>query len=208
MRYREERPFEEIAQILGVPVGTAKSLVFRAKAELRRNLSATDMRCDEADALIDAFAEDALDGAERAFVAEHVAACERCRLAVDASRRLSSAIAALPSPQPSAAADARVLAAVAEERAYEVFRARNRHRLAALAGAAVVAAATVVVVASDQRRLARGPSRVPRPRRCSLDAYEGLPELGRAFPAIVAAVFACAAIVAVERAFAVRPRVR
>lgn len=38
MRYQEGRPFEEIARILEVPVGTAKSLVFRAKAELRRNM--------------------------------------------------------------------------------------------------------------------------------------------------------------------------
>lgn len=38
MRYQEGKPFEEIAAILGMPVGTAKSLVFRAKAELRRNL--------------------------------------------------------------------------------------------------------------------------------------------------------------------------
>jgi len=38
MRYSEGRSFEEIGNILGMPVGTAKSLVFRAKAELRRNL--------------------------------------------------------------------------------------------------------------------------------------------------------------------------
>jgi len=38
LRYAEGRSFEEISQILDMPVGTAKSLVFRAKAELRRNL--------------------------------------------------------------------------------------------------------------------------------------------------------------------------
>lgn len=38
LRYTENRSFEEIGTILGMPVGTAKSLVFRAKAELRRNL--------------------------------------------------------------------------------------------------------------------------------------------------------------------------
>jgi RNA polymerase sigma-70 factor (ECF subfamily) len=38
MRYSEGRSFEEIGRMLGMPVGTAKSLVFRAKAELRRNM--------------------------------------------------------------------------------------------------------------------------------------------------------------------------
>jgi RNA polymerase sigma-70 factor (ECF subfamily) len=38
LRYHEEKSFEEISELMGVPVGTAKSLVFRAKAELRRNM--------------------------------------------------------------------------------------------------------------------------------------------------------------------------
>jgi RNA polymerase sigma-70 factor (ECF subfamily) len=38
LRYHEEKSFEEISDLLGLPVGTAKSLVFRAKAELRRNM--------------------------------------------------------------------------------------------------------------------------------------------------------------------------
>mgnify|MGYP003525593656 CR=1 FL=1 len=38
LRYTEGKSFEEISELLDMPVGTAKSLVFRAKAELRRNM--------------------------------------------------------------------------------------------------------------------------------------------------------------------------
>ncbi len=38
LRYQEGKSFEEISQLMELPVGTAKSLVFRAKAELRRNM--------------------------------------------------------------------------------------------------------------------------------------------------------------------------
>ncbi len=38
LRYGEGRSFEEVAEMMQMPVGTAKSLVFRAKAELRRNM--------------------------------------------------------------------------------------------------------------------------------------------------------------------------
>jgi anti-sigma factor RsiW len=103
------------------------------------------MRCDQAAELIDAFAEDALDEALRATVAAHVAACERCRLAVAASRRLSVALAPLPASAPSAAADALVLAAVEEERAWARWRARTR-RIVVAAGTAAAAAAVAGTV--------------------------------------------------------------
>lgn len=38
MRYQEGKSFEEISDLMDMPVGTLKSLVFRAKAELRRNM--------------------------------------------------------------------------------------------------------------------------------------------------------------------------
>jgi RNA polymerase sigma-70 factor (ECF subfamily) len=38
MRYQEGKSFEEISDLMEMPVGTLKSLVFRAKAELRRNM--------------------------------------------------------------------------------------------------------------------------------------------------------------------------
>lgn len=38
LRYTEGKSFEEIAALMETPVGTLKSLVFRAKAELRRNM--------------------------------------------------------------------------------------------------------------------------------------------------------------------------
>lgn len=38
LRYGLEKSFEEISEMMQIPAGTAKSLVFRAKAELRRNM--------------------------------------------------------------------------------------------------------------------------------------------------------------------------
>jgi len=99
------------------------------------------MRCDEADALIDAFVEDSLGAAERALFMSHVDGCARCRAAVDASRRLSAALAALPVAAPSAAADARTRAVVEEEIAWARWRARSRRALIALAATAAVALA-------------------------------------------------------------------
>jgi anti-sigma factor RsiW len=100
------------------------------------------MRCDEFADLIDAFAEDALDEAERAPVAAHVAACETCRLAVAASQRLSASLASLPESAPSAAADARALAAVEEEREWARWRARTRR---VVVGAGTAAAALAIL---------------------------------------------------------------
>ena len=38
LRLFEERPYDEIARVMGNPVGTVKSLVFRAERKLRTNL--------------------------------------------------------------------------------------------------------------------------------------------------------------------------
>jgi anti-sigma factor RsiW len=100
------------------------------------------MRCDDADALIDAFAEGALD--DDAALREHVAACARCTEALARSRRLTASLATLRSVSPSAAADARVLAAVEEERRWARARASIRRRLL---GAGAVAAAAALVAA-------------------------------------------------------------
>jgi anti-sigma factor RsiW len=104
------------------------------------------MRCDEADDLIDAFVEDGfdergLDAARRRDVDAHVATCARCGRALDASRRLSSALARLPVAAPSAAADARARAAIEEVMAWARWRARSRRALVALAATAAVATA-------------------------------------------------------------------
>jgi anti-sigma factor RsiW len=101
------------------------------------------MKCSDADLLIDACAEDALDAAARASLDPHLAACARCRAALAASRRLSASLAALPFASPSAAADLRVLAAAEEERAW----ARRRTRLYRTILGAAAAAAVVGVVA-------------------------------------------------------------
>lgn len=100
------------------------------------------MRCDEADALIDAYAEGAL--ADTAAFEAHVAACARCGAALAQSRRLSTSLASLPAASPSSAADARVLAAIEEERAWARTRAAIRRRLL---GAGAVAAAAALVAA-------------------------------------------------------------
>ncbi len=105
------------------------------------------MRCDEADALIDAFAEDALDVGERETVAAHLETCAACRRALAAARRLTSSLVSLPSAEPSYAADARVLAAVEEERAWAAARSRSRRMAAAFAAFAVLATAGTVALA-------------------------------------------------------------
>jgi len=97
------------------------------------------MRCDEADSLIDAFVEDALDAATRGALAAHVDACARCARAIDASRSLSASLARLPVAAPSAAADARARAAIEEEMAWARWRARSRRAVIALAATAAVA---------------------------------------------------------------------
>jgi hypothetical protein len=102
------------------------------------------MRCDDADALIDAYAEGAL--ADPGPLEAHVAACARCGAALALSRRLTVSLGALPSRVPSAAADARVLAAADAERAWARTRARVRRGLVG-AGVAAAAAALVAAVA-------------------------------------------------------------
>ena len=99
------------------------------------------MRCDDADALIDAYADGALEDA--APLEAHLAACARCRDALELSRRISARFAALPSVTPSRAADARVLAAAEAERAWARSRAKLRRRLIG-AGAGAAAAAALV----------------------------------------------------------------
>jgi len=100
------------------------------------------MRCDDADALIDAYAEGALGDA--APLEAHLAHCARCSAALAFSRRLTASIAAMPAATPSAAADARVLAAAEAERAWARARTRLRRRLV---GAGAVAAAASFVAA-------------------------------------------------------------
>jgi anti-sigma factor RsiW len=102
------------------------------------------MRCDETDALIDAFVEDAVDHPTRRAVEEHLAACGSCRIAVDASRALSRRLATIPPAVPSPSVDARVLAAVAEEIAWARRRAAIRRAVAATIVAAAAGGALLV----------------------------------------------------------------
>jgi hypothetical protein len=160
------------------------------------------MRCDDAAPLIDAFAEGVLDGDERAPVAAHVAACEACSRAVLASRRLSLAIARLPAASPSAAADALVLAAIEEERAWAAWRARTRRRVLA-AGAAIgaVAVACAVLVATPAAAWLAG--HAPEFLRL-VDSWLRLraaPALAENRGALVAAVAAILLLAVLDRAF-------
>lgn len=107
------------------------------------------MTCDDAGTLIDAFAEDALDEPQRVAVAEHVAGCARCRRAVEASRRLTLSLAALPAARTPATTDARVLAAVEEDRRYAASLGRTRRLLGAAAAFAAVAVAGLAVAAAS-----------------------------------------------------------
>jgi hypothetical protein len=161
------------------------------------------MRCEDADPLIDEFAEGCLDEvAHRAF-ADHLDACARCRLAVDSSRRLAAALAALPAAAPSPAADARVLAAVEEERSWARWRVRTRRRVAGLAAATVAGTAAVGAF-------------VALPAASWLDGYfasmthvaeswlrlRAAPALFEARGTLVAALIVLMAIAAIDRALA------
>jgi anti-sigma factor RsiW len=159
------------------------------------------MRCDEAAPLIDAFAEDALDDAQRASVAAHVAVCDACARAVAASRRLSLALAALPHAAPSAAADARALAAVEEERAWARWRSRMRKVVAAasVAAAAVMVLAVFVATPAAAWVTARAPSLL-RAGETWLRLH-GAPALAETRGPLLAAVAVLLAIAIIERVF-------
>lgn len=49
LRYMAEKSYDEIAEIMGVPEGTAKTYVHRGKAELKRILSRPDWRSRKAE---------------------------------------------------------------------------------------------------------------------------------------------------------------
>jgi hypothetical protein len=162
------------------------------------------MRCDEADPFLDAFAEEALEPQEARAVADHVAACARCTRALAQARALSAVLARPLALAPTAAVDARVLAAVEEERRWAAFCRRTRNRIA-LAGLAVTALAVAGALLSQ--------SAVPwvAGRAESLATFlllwirwQAIPALDAALPALVALVAAAAAVAGIERA--VRPR--
>ncbi len=165
------------------------------------------MRCDEADPLIDAYAEGALDGAPLAPFAAHIETCAGCRAAVDASRRLSAALAAMPVAVPSAAADARTLAAVAEEIAWTRRRVRLRRTLigAGTAAAAASIAAAIFVAAPAALLLAEQTPRFAE----VVDAWlrlRAVPALAGSSGMLVALVATIVAVAAIERFVAEKPR--
>jgi hypothetical protein len=160
------------------------------------------MRCDEADALIDALAEEALSPAERVPLDAHVAGCARCSAALAASLALSATLSALPLVHPSPAADARALAAVAEERAWAAWRARMRRRVLVFgSAAALVACVGVVFVVTPAASFLL--ERAPNLARVGSGwlRWRAAPALLEALPTMLTALGIVAAVAVAERSF-------
>jgi anti-sigma factor RsiW len=107
------------------------------------------MTCaDRREALL-AYLEQELGSTERADLEAHLAGCEACRLALEAERRLSGALASLPAVEPSRDFEARFWARIAREKDAPVGWRRRLFtwRLAlALGGAAAAVVAVVLAV--------------------------------------------------------------
>lgn len=74
------------------------------------------MTCDERRADLILYLEGELEPAERAELEAHLATCAACAAALEAERRLSGTLGALPGFQPAADFEARFWARIARER--------------------------------------------------------------------------------------------
>lgn len=102
-----------------------------------------DLRHDEVEELLGAYALDAVDDDERALVDAHLATCPRCRAEVDAHREVAAHLAQTGAPAPDHLWD-RIAGALEGEPAPPLRLVRARPRWAS---APLAAAAAVVVVA-------------------------------------------------------------
>jgi anti-sigma factor RsiW len=105
------------------------------------------MTCaDRREALV-AYLDLQLGAAERADLEAHLAGCDACRLALEAERRLSGALASLEAVEPPGDFEARFWARVARERDAPVgWRRRLFTRRIALALGAAAAVAAVLTL--------------------------------------------------------------
>jgi RNA polymerase sigma-70 factor, ECF subfamily len=89
MREVEERPYAEIAQILGVSLSDVETLIFRARRALREELEGT-LTCHEAERAISRNLDGLLGRADRRALRDHVGKCDDCEQ-FDRSQRFQRA---------------------------------------------------------------------------------------------------------------------
>jgi RNA polymerase sigma-70 factor (ECF subfamily) len=77
MREVEERPYAEIAQILGITEGAVETNIFEARRALREELEGA-LTCHEAERAISRNLDGLLSRAERRALRAHVRECEDC----------------------------------------------------------------------------------------------------------------------------------
>ena len=94
MREVEERPYAEIAQILGVSLASVESLIFRARRALREELEGA-LTCHEAERAISRNLDSLLDRADRRVLRAHVRECDDCKRFDRSQRAQRTALRAL-----------------------------------------------------------------------------------------------------------------
>jgi RNA polymerase sigma-70 factor (ECF subfamily) len=104
MREIEGRPYQEIAEILKVSVGSVESLVFRARRALREQLEGS-LTCHEAEQAISRQLDGRLPRSERGALRAHLRACDDCSSFARSQRAQRSALRRLANvPLPSSLA--------------------------------------------------------------------------------------------------------
>jgi RNA polymerase sigma factor (sigma-70 family) len=104
MREIEGRPYQEIAEILNVSLGTVESLVFRARRALREQFEGS-LTCHEAERAISRQLDGRLPRSERGALRAHLRACDDCSSFARSQRSQRAALRRLAKvPLPSSLA--------------------------------------------------------------------------------------------------------
>jgi RNA polymerase sigma factor (sigma-70 family) len=94
MREVEGRSYNEIAEILGVSVGSVETLVFRARRALREQLEGS-LTCHEAERAISRQLDGLLSRSERGTLRAHLRECEDCSSFARSQRAQRAALRSL-----------------------------------------------------------------------------------------------------------------
>ena len=100
MRELEGRSYDEIAEVLTLPVGAVETLIFRARRALREQLEGS-LTCHEAERALSKQVDGLLSRAERGALRAHLRTCDDCAgfaHSMRAQRAAWKALAAVPLP--------------------------------------------------------------------------------------------------------------